>query len=129
MRSLPLSIQTLPLRPVTRGAVVRMAAAVLATFTLSVIGGKLAPGASTSVRVQVVLAQVQPGPLAEISVSPAGSGWVTVVTEPSVGPLVGLETVSVIWPVAPRTNTLGLCVAAIFSGCGTSAHGAGGEAG
>ena len=129
IRSLPLSIQTFPLRPVTRGAVFSTAAAVAATRTPIVIGGNDAPGASTSLRVQVTVVvpvHVHPVPLAPVDVKPAGMACVTVVVDPSVAPSVGLETVRTIEPVSPRTNTDGVCAAAILSGCGTSAHGAGG---
>ena len=50
----------------------------------------------------------------------------TVVVLPSVAPSVGLLIVSVSVPTSPRTNTAGLCVAVIRSGCGTVTEGAGG---
>ena len=89
MRSLALSIQTLPLRPVTRGAVVSTAAAVAATLTLIVIGGKLAPGredVGAGAGVVVVPVHVQPVPAraGRASARP-GAACVTVVVEPSVG--------------------------------------------
>ena len=133
MRSLAVSIQTLPLRPVTRGAVVSTAArGARDVRTPIVIGGNVAPAARTSVRVQVIVSS-RAGPAGAGSrrstSSPAGIACVTVVVLPSVGPSVGLETVSVSVPVSPRTNTHGLCAAAIRSGCGTVVHGAGGVPG
>src|SRR5687767_13960017 len=102
MRSLVVSIQTLPLRPVTRGAVVITAGADSATRTPSVIGSSAAPAASTSARVHVTVVvpeHAHPGPDAPVDVNPAGSGWVTVVVLPSVAAAVGFATVSVIVPV------------------------------
>src|SRR3954447_20314222 len=128
-RSLPLSTQTLPLRPVTRGAVAITAGAVAATDTPMLIGGNAAPAGSTSLRVHVIVAvpeQVQPVPEAPVAVRPAGMACVTVVVLPSVAVSVGLETVSRSVPVPPRRSTAGLCVAAMRSGCGTVVAGAGG---
>jgi diketogulonate reductase-like aldo/keto reductase len=55
MRSLVASIQTLPLRPVTRGAVVRTAPALAAIRTPIAIGGNEPPVARTSLRVHVIV--------------------------------------------------------------------------
>src|SRR3954470_3994410 len=128
-RSLPLSTQTLPLRPVTRGAVAITAGAVAATDTPMLIGGKAAPAGSTSLRVQVIVAvpeHVQPVPEAPVAVRPEGMACVTVVVLPSVAASVGLETVRVSVPVPPRSSTEGLWAAAMRSGCGTVVAGAGG---
>src|SRR5690242_1916082 len=124
MRSLPLSIHTLPLRPVTRGAVASTAGAVSATFTPIVIGGNAAPAGRTSLRVPVIVAvpvHAQPVPVAPVEVSPAGIACVTVVVLPSVAVSVGFETVSVSVPVPPRRRIAGLCAGAIRSGRGTVA--------
>src|SRR4051812_33914302 len=128
-RSLPLSTQTLPLRPVTRGAGAITAGAAAATDTPMVIGGNAAPAGRTSLRVQVIVAvpeHVQPVPEAPVAVKPAGMACVTVVVLPSVAVSVGFETVNVSVPVPPRRSTAGLCVAAMRSGCGTVVAGAGG---
>src|SRR5262249_21552778 len=91
-----LSTQTVPPRPVTPGAFVRFGVAVAATLTAIAIGGYAAPGASTSLRVQVIVAvpaHVHPGPDAPVAVSPLGIASVTVVVLPSVGvSMVGFAT-------------------------------------
>jgi hypothetical protein len=63
-------------------------AAFAATFTVTVIAGKLAPAASVSLRVQLLTAvpgHVHPEPAIDTSVSPEGTVSVTVTT-PLVGP-------------------------------------------
>src|SRR5260370_1204854 len=55
-----------------------------ATFTFTVIAGKLAPAFRASLRVQLLAVQVQPVPAMDTSVSPAGGASVTV-TAPLVG--------------------------------------------
>src|SRR5262249_16677845 len=59
-------------------------AALAATFTVTVIGGKLAPPLRASLRVHELPAQVHPAPAIETSVRPAGTVSVTV-TAPAVG--------------------------------------------
>jgi hypothetical protein len=71
-----------------------MLGASLATFTVSVSGGKLKPELSTLLRVHgpAGWVQDQPVPLTAVAVKPLGSVSVTV-TVPDVGPLPLLVTV------------------------------------
>src|SRR5206468_1501606 len=72
------------------------AAALAARFTVTVMGGWLAPAASTSLRVHVNVASVQfqPVPAIPVAVKTAGSVSATV-TAPVVGPCPRLLTVTV----------------------------------
>src|SRR5436189_19161 len=65
--------------PDTEAELVTLAAALLATFTVKVIAGKLAPAASASLRVQVKVpsTQVHPLPAMAVAVRPAGKVSVT----------------------------------------------------
>jgi hypothetical protein len=77
--------------PETVAVLVTLAEALAATLTVSMIGGWLAPGARTSLRVHVTVAptvQVQPEPVAAVAVSPAGKVSLTV-TVPVVDPAEG----------------------------------------
>ena len=64
-------------------------AAVAATLTATRIAGQAAPAARTSAREQAFAAQVQPVPVMDVRVRPAGTVSVTV-TVPLVGPAVAL---------------------------------------
>src|ERR1035437_10163102 len=69
--------------PATETVLVRLAPALAATFTVSVMGGELAPAANTSLRLQPIAGetvQIHPLPCMETAVSPLGrvsSTWVT----------------------------------------------------
>ena len=66
-----------------------------ATFTVTVIGGKLLAGFKASLRVHVLPPHVHPVPIIETSVSPDGAVSVTV-TVPLLGPaLAPFDTVTV----------------------------------
>jgi hypothetical protein len=107
--------------------------AVAATSTVIVIGGYVAPGASTSVRVHdtvVVPPHVQPLPPAAVAVRPAGIRSVTVTVLPSVGFRLTFVTVSVsVLPTCPGAKVAGLCVAAILIGDSVNTYGSGGVPG
>src|SRR2546423_376266 len=65
--------------PETVAPLVAKFGAVAETFTVTTIGGKLAPGATESERVQVKVGRsvVQPVPLSAVAVSPDGSAFET----------------------------------------------------
>jgi len=65
------------------------------TFPVTVIGGKLAPAASASLRVQVVEARVHVHPVPEIAVTVKPVGGSATVTVPLVAALPVFETVIV----------------------------------
>src|SRR5262245_23850586 len=84
--------------PETMAVLVTDAGALGATFTVIVIGGYPAPGASGSLRVQGMLwpptVHIQPVPVAPVNISPEVSASVTVMA-PAVGESPVLLTVSV----------------------------------
>src|ERR1700712_4192333 len=65
--------------PETVGANVTESGAVFAVRTVTLIGGYVAPGASASVRVHVVVAHVPPGPEAAAGPAPALKSLVSAV--------------------------------------------------
>jgi hypothetical protein len=84
------------------------AAAVSSTLTVSVMGGKDAPGFKVGAWVQVTTCpaapQVQPGPVAELKVRPGGKVSVTVTVLSSRSMPAAFATVIVYAPVPPATN-------------------------
>ena len=81
--------------PDTPTWLVTLAGALVATLTVTVIAGKLAPAANAVLRVQVLVEQLQPVPVMDTKVRPVGTVSVTV-TVPLVGPAaLALLTVTV----------------------------------
>src|SRR4051812_38093242 len=88
--------------PETRTRFVTFAGAFVATLTVTMIAGKLAPEASASERVQVkfVILKDQPEPLIAVAVRPSGRESVTVIVpEEALGP----TFTTVIVHVSPRS--------------------------
>src|SRR5262249_46609564 len=89
--------------PETLATLVRLAAALAATFTVTVIGGNAAPDTKTSERVQVSVPKsvLQPEPLIAVAVNPTGNASVTVM-EPleAAGPTF-VMTIAYVSPTSP----------------------------
>ena len=114
------------------GVLVSTSPAVALTFTLNLIGGYAACGASVSARRHVRVpppVHVQPGASIDVTVSPEGIASVTVTVVPptgsgSLGVSSRLLTRIVNVPARPRNN--GVCVASIPRPSGATNHCAGG---